>query len=287
MLKQRVITAILLAVVLVAATTVLPPFYFAVFFTAPILLAVYEWGSFTGPASSRFKAGYTAGASIMIVGLYPLLGISPEAQSIDNARVVVLLILALLFWLMVLNFLWSYPQQVGKWNGESKIALMGLFVLLPAWVGLVQLKYFDESGLLVLAVIALVSAADIGGYFTGRTLGKTPLAPRLSPKKTREGFYGGLGFCVLVSLVFVPVAADRFRQFTATEFVTLLAASAVLAVFSVFGDLLVSMLKRNRGLKDSGKLLPGHGGILDRIDSLTAAMPVFVLVVSTLFAGEL
>jgi phosphatidate cytidylyltransferase len=138
------------------------------------------------------------------------------------------------------------------------------------------LKYLNSAGYLVLAVIALVSVADIGAYFVGRAWGSSKLAPQVSPGKSWAGFWGGLSASALLAcLLLVPVNAfvETLNPFS---ILLLLLTAVVVAVFSVFGDLFESMLKRSQGMKDSGRLLPGHGGVLDRIDSLTAAAPVFV-----------
>jgi phosphatidate cytidylyltransferase len=122
---------------------------------------------------------------------------------------------------------------------------------------------------LILLIVAVVASADIGGYFTGRAWGKHKLKPAVSPGKTWEGFAGGVAANILLALV--------LWQVTGSNLVILLAIILPTSLVSVLGDLLESMVKRHRGIKDSGALLPGHGGVLDRVDSLTAAAPVFAL----------
>src|SRR5690606_12788388 len=161
------------------------------------------------------------------------------------------------------------------WATVPRMSLMGLLVLLPAWIGLLQLKFLDPRGTLVFTLIGLVSIADIGAYFVGRRFGRRPLAPDLSPKKSWEGFWGGMACSVLLAATLVW-ALGQTATLDAVTVIGLLLLAIVVGAVSVEGDLFESMLKRNRGIKDSGRILPGHGGMLDRIDSLTAAAPVFV-----------
>ncbi len=163
-------------------------------------------------------------------------------------------------------------------------AVMGLFVLVPAWVGLNHLRtggfqFGDSSNnlLLILYVFCVVWVADIGAYFAGRAFGKAKLAPRVSPGKSWAGVWGGLVAVGAFALVVSFLASAG-----AGQTLLLIVASLATGLVSVLGDLLESMLKRHRGIKDSSQLLPGHGGIMDRIDSLTAAIPVFALIITQL-----
>ncbi len=149
---------------------------------------------------------------------------------------------------------------------------MGFLTLVPAWFALSKLKLHDQQGWTIILVFLLVWAADVGAYFAGKNLGRHKLAERVSPKKTIEGLVGGL----LMSLL-VAACVGLYFDFTFARGLGLLMLSIAVVLVSVLGDLFESMLKRERGIKDSSNLLPGHGGILDRIDSLTAAIPVFTL----------
>lgn len=283
MLKQRVLTAIVLVVLLTTVTTQLDGFWFAAFLALVLLAAGYEWTGFIGLASTGARLGYLVSLLIFLLGLFLVLGIRPDAAALDTTRVNVVLLLGCLFWMLALDMLRSYPQGSSQWNDPSRIALMGLLVLLPTWVGLVQLKFLDPSGRLILVVIALISVADISAFFSGRRWGNRKLAPALSPKKTWAGFWGAMVGSVSLCLVFVWITHRYFYPLTLLQVVVLVLASIPLIIISIAGDLFESMLKRNRNLKDSGRLLPGHGGILDRIDSLSAAVPLFVLVLALLF----
>jgi len=150
--------------------------------------------------------------------------------------------------------------------------VIGFLVLIPAWVAMVGMKAHPQGNLLIFMLFLLVWGADIGAYFTGKRFGRKKLIPQVSPGKTREGVLGGLAVCVLVAIGF---AISSELSMGAT--LALLLLALVTGMVSVLGDLFESMFKRERGIKDSGRILPGHGGILDRIDSLTAAAPIFLL----------
>lgn len=158
--------------------------------------------------------------------------------------------------------------------------VMGLMVLLPAWMAAVYLLSFQRGGVLMAVLVLLVATADIGAYFSGRRFGRHKLAPAVSPAKTWEGFWGGMICVVLVSLLVWSVLPAQFEHIGV---VAAIAVGLATALTSVLGDLTVSMVKRESGVKDSSSLLPGHGGLLDRLDSLCGAAPTFAL--ALLLAG--
>ncbi|MNY33511.1 Phosphatidate cytidylyltransferase [compost metagenome] len=164
----------------------------------------------------------------------------------------------------------GYPASSRHWAGLPAKLSIGLLILLPAWQGLVQIKQWPEANGLILAVMVLVWGADIGAYFTGKAFGKRKLAPQVSPGKSWEGVAGGLFASLLIT-----TAVGLYRGWSVSEWILVLAGAALVVSISVVGDLTESMFKRQAGLKDSSNLLPGHGGVLDRIDSLTAAIPMF------------
>ena len=287
MLKQRVITALVLLVALTLTTTQLTPFYFAIVVGALLLLAATEWSNFIGLDDLKSKLAYLLSLAVLLSGAFLMLGISPSSMSLQQDRVVMILLLGVLFWLLMFLLLRYYPKNQDSWNNESKIALMGIFVLIPAWVGLVQLKYLLDSGLLVLALILLTSSVDIGAYFAGVSFGNSKLAPHISPKKSWEGVWGGTLLCLLVSIFLIWLLNDSVLALSVVQITVLVLLSFLVSVGSVVGDLFESMLKRNKNLKDSGKLLPGHGGLLDRTDSLMAVTPFFVLVLTFVLDGAL
>ncbi len=286
-LKQRVITAVLLLVTLIAATTQLSSFYFSLFVAGVILVAAWEWAGLISPDKKIAKLPYLASIATMLIGSFFLLGISPDVQNIDGFRASLVLILGLLFWLISLFFLSGYPENSILWNDESKIALMGVLVLMPSFVGIVVLKYLLPSGYLVLALVILVAAVDVGAYFVGVNFGSRKLAAKLSPKKSWEGVWGGTFVCLLVAGLFVWLMHNNIQALSSIQIIALLMLSVGVTFFSVVGDLIESMLKRNCGIKDSGTMLPGHGGVLDRVDGLVAATPLFVLTMMLVLDSEL
>jgi phosphatidate cytidylyltransferase len=281
-LRERVITAIILLLVLAVLTTQLSAFLFTHFITLVVVLAAHEWARFIGIEKPAVRGIYLGSVVVLLVGLYFLFAINPATHELDPLRVNSVLALGLVFWIAVIAMLPGYPANAVRWNDQSKVALMGLLVLLPTWTGFVQLKYLDPSGKLVFLLVLLVSAADIGAYFTGKAFGVKKLAPALSPKKTHAGFWGGLVSASLVALVAILISHFFYHALTQLQMLLLMLAAMLTIIFSVAGDLFESMLKRSRQLKDSGSLLPGHGGIMDRVDSLTAAVPVYVLALSAL-----
>jgi phosphatidate cytidylyltransferase len=164
----------------------------------------------------------------------------------------------------------GYPESARYWAKGLVLLPMGLILLIPAWSGLVDLHKASPWWLMYL--FTLVWGADTGAYFAGRALGKNKLAPAVSPGKTIEGMVGGL-----VLTMGIMVAVGIYRELPGLRFVAFAGLSLLTVLASVLGDLVESMVKRHAGVKDSGNIFPGHGGALDRIDSLTAAAPVFAL----------
>lgn len=285
MLKQRIVTAVLLLAGLIAATTLLSAFGFALFVSATVMLAAWEWCGLIGLDNQLSRAGYLMTIAMVLAGLFWALNISGDALGINQYRLAVILGLGTLFWLLSLIILITYPANKLAWNDQSKIASMGLFALIPIWAAVIQLKYLMPSGVLVIALIILVAAVDVGGYFVGIRFGRSRLAPELSPSKSWEGVWGGLGLCLLVGIGMSWAAHIYIQNLQPWQFIALVLLTLLTTFFSIIGDLLESMLKRNRNVKDSGGILPGHGGLLDRVDGLMAAAPIYTLLVMFVFDG--
>jgi len=265
-LKQRIITALILAPIVIGGLFFLPPAGFDIFTGCIISIGAWEWARMSGWQGQPARIAY---ALLIAVVLYLVRGLPG----------LTVLMLAAVWWLLALFLVASYPGGTRFWHPSPIRAAMGVAVLVPAWVGLVHLRSgtvelgrMDNNLLLILYNFCIVWAADIGAYFAGRRFGHRKLAPRVSPGKSWAGVYGGLASVLLLGLL----VAFWARCSPAQTF-GLVAISLVTALVSVLGDLLESMLKRYSGLKDSSQLLPGHGGIMDRIDSLTVAIPVFAL----------
>jgi phosphatidate cytidylyltransferase len=272
MLSTRILTALVLIPLVLAALFLLPPPGFGVVVLGVMLIGAYEWAGLVGLRQIHF---------LLFVGGLLLLGANllfNGAAGFDRGwpSGVVLAVCgaAGLFWLFV-----APPWIIMRWPPSSQLlmAIVGWIVLLGTFVALVELQ--ARSPWLVLAAMAIVWVADTAAYFAGRAFGRRKFAPAISPGKTWEGVYGGLAAVAVYALALVPLAqAASFRAAVdAIAVAGWILFAIALAAVSVVGDLYESWLKRHAGVKDSGTLLPGHGGVLDRIDALLAAMPLAAL----------
>ncbi len=276
MLKQRVITGFILAVCFLAALFALPTLGFIAVMAVVLVYAAWEWSDLAGLSSSAGRGFYIFAVVAIGVALAAYIGFEQNILLAEKPRF--LLLLACIWWAIAVLWVQSYPSSVILWGRRWLSLLMGIFVLLPMWLAFAGLMSLAEGPRLVLAVVLLVALADIGGYFVGRAIGRTKLAPKVSPGKTWEGLLGGQ-----LAIVIVVGTTGWFLDFEASRIGLWLGLAMVTGLASVLGDLVESMLKRHRGVKDSGTILPGHGGVLDRIDGLTAALPVFSLILSLLY----
>lgn len=257
MLRSRVVTALALALVLVVAILCSPTGITAAILGMFLLIGAWEWSAFLA-VGLPWRGLYVlllalAGATALV---WPL---GPECFAWT-------MVMACAWWLLALCWIVGAPQRVGR----VAAALAGALALLPTWLALVHIDALWRNGAQwTLYILALSFAADTGAFFAGRRFGRVPLAPRVSPNKTWEGVMGGM----LLALAAALCGAAWFRL-PALSFIPLCLGAAA---FSVIGDLTESLLKRHVQIKDSGRLFPGHGGVLDRIDSVTAATPVMAL----------
>jgi phosphatidate cytidylyltransferase len=255
MLKQRIVTAIIALSVLATVLFVLPPVAARAMIFAMVMGGAWEWGGFLFNGKTGLRLVYVAFIGGLIAALYLSL---PNHALLENV-----LILALVWWLAALVWMFFFPTPVPKMLSW----ICGSLVLVPAWAALDHL-YIETPELLLFALL-IVWVADIGAYFVGKGFGRVKLAPNISPGKTWEGVLGGLTAVLLLAAV-----GSRVLEVNVAVLVPFCLAVTML---SVVGDLTVSMFKRSAGVKDSGSLFPGHGGVLDRIDSVTAAAPLFAL----------
>ncbi|RTZ63328.1 MAG: phosphatidate cytidylyltransferase [Aquificaceae bacterium] len=261
MLKQRMMTGVLLALAVLLGVLLLPSPWFAVVSMIVIItLGGWEWANLTGYKDENSRGIFIALLLLVAVISYTWKGMHWP-----------LIIIGVFWWAYALMLLFNYTKEKSGLEGRSWLLPASSFlVLIPAWLSLIELH--ARLPLLVLYLIFLVAIADSGAYFAGKAMGLTKLAPDLSPGKTIEGFKGGLLGAGLWSLLAVWYFGLSF-----TNSILFILLSLVVATVSVGGDLYESLLKRQANEKDSGTLLPGHGGILDRIDGLLAALPVFTL----------
>lgn len=272
-LRQRAMTAALLIPLSVAVVAWIPTPLFALSFSAFVLLGGWEWANLAGLETTKRRVAYQALLAIAMVGLWLFLD--------DDARVWLLVMVALWWWWLALTL--PKVRAISVMQGLVwRHFLGGLLSLLGAWLALVHLHGLEPYGpMLVLFLLVLIWIADSAAYFSGRRWGGSKLAPVLSPGKTWAGAYGALTGAGLWGLVLAWALGLSWGQ---TIFALVICGISV--AMSIVGDLYESLLKRRRGLKDSGRLLPGHGGMLDRIDSITAAAPIFALGVVLLGVGR-
>ncbi|MDQ8038128.1 MAG: phosphatidate cytidylyltransferase [Pedobacter sp.] len=264
MLKQRVITALVLLPIVIWCVFFAPTLWaFRIFAAAIVAVAAWEWTAMMGWKQPALRGAYAA----VVLGALAALALVPELFKLVQLPA---LSIAVLFWLLAHRLVRAYPAGTDTWANTTMLVPIGFVLLVPAWLGLTQLHGLSAWWLMYLFV--LVWGADTGAYFAGRAFGKTKLAPSVSPGKTLEGFFGGLLLTMAVAF-----AVAFYRELEGQRFWAFLLLSLLTVLASVLGDLFESMVKRHAGIKDSGTIFPGHGGALDRIDSLTAAAPVFAL----------
>ncbi len=277
MLKQRIITAVILAILVLAALFYCSVGEFSLLVALVITLAGWEWANMCSFKSRMLRVAYSLVVLVAVAWCARFTGFMSGGLdslslvgSFDKEATRQVLLVACVWWGMALLWVQTYPLSAVIWGHRWLRALMGLLVLVPTWLGVSMLRAEPSGEYLILFVVMVVACADIGAYFTGKAFGKRKLAAAVSPGKSWEGFWGGLT-CTLLLAAGVGAYVGQPA--------VLIAMVVPTALASVLGDLLESMVKRHRGIKDSSNLLPGHGGILDRIDSLTAAAPVFAMAV--------
>ena len=279
MLLTRVITALALLPVVLGMLFVAPAPVWALFALAIILLACWEWSRMCG-FSSMAQGVYLAASGA--IGAFLWLLYMRLVPGNFVAAAMTGFIIATLFWVVAVPYWLANKLR----PNSSMRAVAGWIVAWPAWLALVVLR--DTSPWLLLALAALVWVADIAAYFAGKRFGRNKLAPAISPGKTWEGVYGALAgvavYGAIVAWACTTYSTPISHIFSGAAVAVLLAMMLLVPV-SVVGDLFESWMKRGAGLKDSSNLLPGHGGVLDRIDALTSTLPVAALALYARHAG--
>ena len=251
-MRQRIITAVIALLLLFMVLFLAPPAVAQIVIVAVVLGGAWEWSAFFGGSGAATRFAYVAVVGALLAAL-----------SFSAVDAVLVLQVSMVWWLIALFWTFFYPTPIPlavRWIG-------GIAVLVPFYAALVLL--YQAGPPILLFALIIVWVADSGAFFAGKTLGRVKLAPSISPGKAWEGVIGGLAAVVLLILV-------RSVWFD-TDYKVLVPFCLAVACLSIIGDLTVSMFKRNAGLKDSGTLFPGHGGVLDRIDSVAAAAPLFTL----------
>ena len=275
MLRTRVITAVVILLVVLGMLFFAPALAWSLFVLAIALGSCWEWSRMCG-LGDRGQSVFLAASGIAGGALWLLYARAGDGAFVPAASAA--FVFAAAFWIV------AAPLWLARKARPAPLlcAIAGWLVVWPTWFAFVVLR--DASPWLLLAIAALVWVADIAAYFTGHRFGRRKLAPAISPGKSWEGVYGGLAAVALYGIALSAIAhawpTPLSRLFEPAQGVPVIAAMLALAGLSVIGDLLESWMKRGAGLKDSSGLLPGHGGILDRIDALTSTLPVAAFALS-------
>ncbi|MCK9468256.1 MAG: phosphatidate cytidylyltransferase [Porticoccaceae bacterium] len=278
MLRQRIITALVLAALFLGALFGLNPGLFTLFAALVIGIASWEWAHLASIDRAVGRIAYLLLVAALMIPLYIYGVYDPWGPVPDLVRPV--LFIGCLWWALALLWVQGYPSSAVLWGSIVGRLVMGIVILVPAWLALVVLAHLEDGHWLILLVVLVVAGADVGAFFSGRAWGRHKLAPAVSPGKTVEGLAGGLLTVLVVASLFLYASPSHHSH--GWQWLVIV---AITALASVLGDLVESMVKRHRGVKDSGTILPGHGGLLDRIDSLSAALPVFTLLYLLLIEG--
>lgn len=294
MLLKRILTAIVLATVAISAIFLLPTLYFYLFIGIIVLIAAWEWMDLSNIGKLRNKLLF------LLTLIVPMLGVVFWTQILEMVSLLLewpgvkdysglldwFVVAPALFWVTIMMLIRKAPEEMIELKLKKRSqALLGWFVLFSAWMFLTKLRAFYGSGA-VLYFLALIWIADISAFFAGKKFGKEPLAPLISPGKTVQGMYGAMFSAVICA---VALALYYGYSFLSATDIGLLSILTVL--ISIYGDLFFSLIKRRSGVKDSGSILPGHGGVLDRIDSVIAAAPFYFagihFLIPALFGGDI
>ena len=256
MLRNRVLTALAMAGAVAATLLFAPPWLFGLLLGLVTCCGAYEWASFSGLEGALSRLLYSGGFALLagVVFLFP------QVQQ-------PLIGLTSLLWVGIFGLVVAYPRGAFLCKNPLLAGVLGYLILLGAWAALIAIRQAEGGIGWLFWMFLLTTATDVGAFFAGRALGKRKLAARLSPAKTWEGVVGGAALAMLL-------CAGSLWLVLMPPIWWLLCLPGLLIFFAVVGDLFESLMKRSSDIKDSGDILPGHGGILDRIDSIVAVLPV-------------
>jgi phosphatidate cytidylyltransferase len=267
MFKQRVASAVVMVAVFLALLASLSATDFSLVIMLVVMVAGWEWANFLKLKGKVAKVAYLVLLLALLLGAASGLGLWGEFNFALSEKVS---LVAVGLWAVIFLWIQGYPSSAILWSPKPLLGLLGLLLLVATWVAVAAITHSESGQWLLLLAILIVVLADCGGYIAGNLFGRHKLAPVVSPGKTWEGFAGGmfLQLLLIAGLIWYDPQLDP---------VALSIIILSVALYSVLGDLFESMVKRHSGVKDSGQLLPGHGGVLDRIDGIMAALPLFAL----------
>ena len=270
MFKQRFATASVLALLFIASLAYFSTTTFVSFIMLVVLIAGWEWCDLSGIKSIVTKLLCIFGLlfSLLIASNY--VGVYSQLNQLLSYQIC---FSVMLLWAIIFLWLQGYPSSAILWSSKPVMLCLGVFLLVATWVALASIISLENGRYLLLLAVTIIVLADVGGYIAGKLFGRHKLAPTISPGKTWEGLFGGM----VLQAFLVGILLQLFPDIDALDLCMLIFP---VAICSVIGDLFESMLKRFRGVKDSSNLLPGHGGFLDRLDGVMAALPMFYVILS-------
>jgi phosphatidate cytidylyltransferase len=268
MLKPRLITATILVAFFASALVFLSPFIFGQIMIFAILVAGWEWADLATFKTKFSKYGFLLALGLCMVATGYHVGFHAQFDVLASYNICALVVA---FWAIIFLWLQGFPSSAILWSPKPVMAIIGLILLVSTWLAIITILMMNNGKWLLGLAITTVVLADVGGYVVGKLFGRHKLAPTISPGKTWEGLMGGLLFQFPLIIALKIVLPD-------TNLISLALLIIPVGLISVVGDLFESMIKRQRGVKDSSSLLPGHGGVLDRLDGVMAALPLFLVI---------
>jgi phosphatidate cytidylyltransferase len=270
MFKQRFATASVLALLFICALVFFSISTFVSFIMLVVLIAGWEWSDLAKIESTVGKLSFVLGLLFSMLLIASYAGIYTEHVYALSYQIC---FASVVLWAVIFLWLQGYPSSAILWSSKPIMIALGIFLLASTWLALCSIISLENGRYLLLLAVTIIVLADVGGYVAGNLFGRHKLAPTISPGKTWEGLLGGLVLQGILIAVLVQLLPD-------VNLLHLCLLVLPAALSSVIGDLFESMLKRYRGIKDSSNLLPGHGGFLDRLDGVMAALPLFFVILT-------
>lgn len=270
MFKQRFATASVLALLFIVTLLFSSTATFVSAIMLVVLIAGWEWCDISGIKSPVSKLLFLLGLLLSLLLVSDYAGIYSQFNQLLSYQIC---FSVMILWAVIFLWLQGYPSSAILWSSKPIMLLLGIFLLVVTWLALASIISLENGRYLLLLAVSIIVLADVGGYIAGKLFGRHKLAPTISPGKTWEGLLGGM----FLQLILVGVLLKMFPDLNVLDLCLLVFP---VAICSVIGDLFESMLKRHRGIKDSSNLLPGHGGFLDRLDGVMAALPMFFVILS-------